>query len=398
MFSFKLKITILIITSITLLAIFNSSLLIPTYKNLPSNKAIKNKTIINKPNSETTTVVLPTETESDILVKEMNNFSPESDTRLDKILNDCSKIDKEKQYLIIDSTLKKLTEHFQASKKLKDKLNTIIITGNVDDTNRAALFNYVKEKPTDKIAYKLALSECAKNSDLPQCNDKLFAIAHFTDKNNAALLLDIASILSKQGNEEAAQSATEKAAKGHYFSNYHHEYTQRTLELILDNSTLDFNQSLIIATGLSSALPYGISSFIKFCKNNGESNYVLSDACGKVGKLMEKQSDTIISQAVGLTVQEVYFKQTNNQKAVEQIQNRTKAFNKKYRDALVFKGSELMNFDEKLARLWLELGINYGEEVAFDSVVNEVNILLRNPDYNPCSKQDLTTQYQHTNF
>jgi len=337
--------------------------------------------------SPTISSVYQAEVSSDIYAEISKQEIAANKIRLDEILNDCSKSDIVEQYPVIDSTLKKIAENFKTSEKLNDRVDGIIITGKVEDVNRTALFSYVKDKPTDKIAFKLALAECAKNSNLSQCNDKLFEQAYLADKNNGALLFDIASILLKQGNEKAALIALENAGKSQYFSNYYHEFIKRALNIILEHSSLSHAHSITVAIGLSAALPYELSSVFTFCKNNNGTNYLLSDACGKVGELIEKQSDTIIFKNIGLELQKNYFKEMNNQKAIDQLQIRTQALEQGYKDLLEFKGSELIVFDEKLARLWLNTGINLGEASSFNAVNKEVKLLLQNPVYNPCKSQ-----------
>jgi len=337
--------------------------------------------------SPTISSVSQAEVSSDLYAEISKQEIAANKIRLDEILNDCSKSDIVEQYPIVDSTLKKITENFKTSEKLNNRVDGIIMTGKVEDVNRTALFNYVRDKPTDKIAYKLALSECAKNSNLSQCNDNLFEQAYLVDKNNGALSFDIASILLKQGNERAALIALENAGKSQYFSNYYYEFIKRVLNIILDHSSLSHAQSITAAIGLGAALPYELSSVFTFCKNNNGTNYLLSDACGKVGELIEKQSDTIILKNIGLQLQKNYFKEMNNQKAIDQLQIRTQAFEQEYKVLFEFKGSELIAFDEKLARLWLNTGINLGEASSFNAVNKEVKLLLQNPVYNPCKSQ-----------
>jgi len=385
LFSSKLKIAILLVLPlVALLIIFNLFSLNTKSVISPSSKSVKNKVNSKEPNNSATTLALQAQTQSTIVVKEVTNFSLENSNRLDEILNDCSQINMEEQYPAIENKIEEIAEYFQANGTLENQVNNIMITGRVTDANRLALFDYAAKKPTDKIVYKLALAECFKNSHLPQCNDQLFVLANLADKNNASLLLDIASIFLRQGKDKEAQLTIEKAAKSNYYNSYYNEYTQRFQNIILDNTALGFNQSLVMSIGLSAALPFSLSSFIEFCKNNNENNYVLSDACGKVGILMENHSYTEISKAFGLALQEIHFKQTNSQKSLEAVQKRSDAFNKRHGNSLELKGSELFLFDEKLARFWLNTAVNIGEKLAFEAVAKEVYLLLKNPDYNPC--------------
>lgn len=387
MFSSKLKIAIFLILSIALFIVFNRSTLNQSPEPFPFISASETEVNNNKEPVSSVPLKSTTKTQSKTQLELTKQTLDNYENRLDKILNDCSSINTKEQSSIIEIKQKKIAEHFQASGTLENQLNAIIITGKIDDTNRTALFDYVAENPTDKIAYRLTLSECNKNSELSQCNHELFALSNLADKNNAALLLDIASILQKQNNEKEARFFIEKAAISNYYNAYFYDYTQRSQDIITSNSLLNFTESLVVSIGLSSALSSNISSLFEICKNHDENNYVLSDACFRVGILMEKQSDTIISKMFGVELQKNHFKRTNNQKSLEKVQSRIEAFHKKYRNELVFKGSLLMSVDEDLARLWLETGINLGEKSAFESLMKEVNLLLKNPDYNPCRNQ-----------
>jgi hypothetical protein len=304
--------------------------------------------------------------------------------RLDQILNDCAKLPLEEKYLALEKKKLKIIENFQSNKNLKNQINTIMLTGKIAANDRPALFDYVDKNPNDKIVYKLALSECNKYNELSQCNNTLFEKAHLVDKGNAALLLDIANMYIKKGDEQKGQLMIEMAGKSDFYNNYHFDSTQYIQRVIINSSSLDFIQSMILSFGISAALPYNIFEIHEFCRNKSKNNLILSDACGKVGKLMESHSDNLMSQAFGLALQETYFEQINNQKAIDDLKNRKKAFNDRFQNTQLLKGHDLIPHDENLARLWLNSGINLNEKGAFAAVVAEVNVLLENPDYNPC--------------
>jgi len=304
--------------------------------------------------------------------------------RLKDMLSSCEKNNIEAQYSFIEKKLSNIAIALQNSDKLKARFNSTIITGTITDKNRSALFDYVVEKPYDKVAYKSALKECDKHINLPQCKSTLFSLNNMPDTQNAATLLDIASIALKQGNEEKAHLAIELAAKTANFNEYFFEYIQRSQEIIASNAFIGFNQSLIISIGRAAAVPSSFSTIFKFCKDSHNVSDILVDACGKIGEVMEHHSHSYISQALGQALQENYFRQTNNQKALEQTQQRRKRLNNAYNTSLFNQVSQLIQFDEKLARLWLTTGLALGESQSQDIIIKEIDTLIENPDYSPC--------------
>ncbi len=245
--------------------------------------------------------------------------------------------------------------------------------------------DYLNQNPNAPLALHQLLKQCNQLPKSTHCKEALEDKVVAADEDNGLLWLQLSALALKQGNLADHARLLEIAATKERFDEYFFQYIKDFEQFSFGRLQLPFRQRFLIASSLLASHPTGYSDVFSACQQSVELNNDSSEVCKQLAENMFLGGRAISLQSFGASLTSHFYEQTPGQENTQRVS--TGALDDFDETALLVSDSrsQIGLIDEALVSNWLEDGINFGEIIAYQNLIDEVSILLEDPNYNPCT-------------
>ncbi|MEW6983674.1 hypothetical protein AAD001_13565 [Colwelliaceae bacterium 6471] len=240
--------------------------------------------------------------------------------------------------------------------------------------------------PKNLLGKVQQLSECMFQNDTQYCDTTFEEQIIALDGNNGATWLQIAAFRFQKSDELGALIALKKIMSSAIYNEYFAEQVQTFTQSMADFSDMELSTRLNFAIGMTT-LGGGFQELTSYCRQATALEADTLELCLSIGKTMQKQGKVLISQLIGVALQEIAYRAMGKLEIAEKLKQQRENYRLGGGSELYDKASMLMSFDESLLNHWLEHFKLGGEVVAYDAVVEEAILLSKNEYYEPCNKK-----------
>jgi len=252
----------------------------------------------------------------------------------------------------------------------------------------SALADFSNQYPHNKLAFERLLNLCVSQDNQNICNDNLFSRIESVDKNNGYLWQLVASIKARRNDDAGFIEALSRGNKKSFSTYYRFETIDFYKNSMQELSHFTFNELMVSATGIGTAIAVNIDEFVQYCIKNSKNNTLLADTCFQTGLQMEQGSKDSLFSGVGINLQENYYQGIDRSDAIKNLQQRKQQLMPQFPSKQQFQSYMLMMFDEELAQNWLNNAANNGELEATNQLIADAILFSKNENYNPCPIDD----------
>lgn len=238
--------------------------------------------------------------------------------------------------------------------------------------------------PANKLVAPAVLMLCSQRNVSGCAPELLEEMALDADPENGHTWLQIGiSRLIHNDNEAAVEAFRNAIAKPQFDSYYYEQFA--LLERGWASSTnLSLPDRVIAAMGVVAAMPMPINVLMNKCKD--ETSGVWPELCEQVGRRMTVEGRDLISQGIGMALQEAALENLDDQEGLARVKRENAAVRAVLID--LERADSMYNMllnDSRLLQNYLENFGSYGEVEAMRRAQAEYLRLKGSPDYNQCN-------------
>ncbi|WP_448564890.1 hypothetical protein [Thalassotalea ganghwensis] len=227
-----------------------------------------------------------------------------------------------------------------------------------NQTRLDLLINYINDFSADPLTAKYIINYCATGDD-QRCTDSLISDLTMVDKENGAMWLSSISYYAAQGNDEKTMVKIARLTQTSLFNERIGESAVTYAEALEGSMASNFSQNAMLGLASSVVLP-SFAAIRNWCNDN-VSNPAIAEACLTLGRNIATRSKTLLSQAIGLVLQESIAEfQASTDLHQELTKKRQALFSQQNQETLFHFNTALM-LDESLTRTYLYNLDNIGE-------------------------------------
>lgn len=237
-----------------------------------------------------------------------------------------------------------------------------------------------KDPDNQLLAYHL-LSECSSNSEL--CSDSL--ISQISEKltDNSAVWLLNAIYYADKGNIDSVEQAIIEASKAPDFDSYWHSYVAAISDAYDQAGDKGTQMQDEIKMGYISAIAvpsYG--SLFKVCEQASIEKLTLIEACLTAGRLLTRDSKTLITKSIGYSMQETALVNLDREDELSFLSTDKQAHKALYTSQA--KAVDLLWRNTSLRHQMLRQLMEHGEIAYAQFAIEEAIKLSNAPDVDEC--------------
>jgi len=252
-----------------------------------------------------------------------------------------------------------------------------------DKSKRDLLLEYNEEFPNNPLVMMEALHLC-NNSSKNKCDKNFVDTAIASDKNNGAMWLQSVFYFASQGNDEDIVKSISGLVKTSLFNERHGERIRRYAQALAGSSIPDFYTNVASGIGIEAARAAGYSHIVSWCRK-GRDDIEKANACLSLGRNLEKRSKILLSQLVGIAIQNLIHEAVGNTELIQLLEIKKEQLKKYWMSEQFMKASSLMFHDEKLLRNWLNNLDEIGEVESLNVLIEEAISLSQTKGLSLCT-------------
>ena len=265
-----------------------------------------------------------------------------------------------------------------------------VANNNTNTIERKLTFyqDYLELNPTDPLALHQLLKQCNQLPQNANCSRSLEEKIIVIDEDNGLLWLQLAALALKQESLIDYARFLEIAATKERFDEYFFQYISAFERFSYGRLPLSFQERFSMAIGFIAAQPVFYGDVFSTCQQSVELSNDSAEICKQLAENIFLGGRTILLQGFGAGLASYFYEQTPGQENTQRVP--LEILNDFDQNSLLVSDSrtQIGLIDEALVSNWLNDGINFGEIIAYQNLIEEVSILLEDPNYNPCSERN----------
>lgn len=247
------------------------------------------------------------------------------------------------------------------------RIEALIKPSKSDEVGLHALFEMLKYCVTDFV-----------HND---CTQELIEQLQDTQHDNAAFWIEVANYHATRKNYESMQEAMQRAVDATSYDSYHFKNVMLYSQGLAGTEADNFTTNTMMAFGTEAARVVNYDA-LKYCKNNLSSRQEFRGLCISFAKTIEQDADLLIANLIGNGFLQKFYTEINDYAAADESAKMGKLL--KINSDEFNRATAIAFNDERVLRFWLETLVQNGERKAAEMLINEVQFLSKNPDYQPC--------------
>ncbi|TWX64283.1 hypothetical protein ESZ36_20115 [Colwellia demingiae] len=278
--------------------------------------------------------------------------------------------DEEAHMLEGEQYLQSLDDHFSKA----DPLNYALFATPPKGISRLdLLLNYHNQFQSNPLVSLNLINLCKHASD-KKCTVDIVNNLVSSDSNNGAIWLNVASFYAARNDDKGVMSAINSLEKTTLFNERYAENILLYAQALENSTSNDFTANVIVGIGNAAANSPAYGSVIQWCKQGIEAPGK-ANACLTLGQQLETRSTTLLSNSIGLALQNIVFESQSNTEAMQLVEKKKKSLYSNIDNELFQRASIMMMLDQRLLRSWLNNLDSQGEFESQRLLVEEAEVL-----------------------
>lgn len=286
--------------------------------------------------------------------------------------------DEEARNKQIDQYLQSLGEHQSTDSSLYYALFSPVPSGG----SRIDLLFEHYEQQSDNPIYSLVLSSSCVNAKDARCTSALISNIIDTDRNNGAIWLNAIAFYAAKRNDPAVIGSIDALATSDFFNERFGEGAFLYAQALQASEFNDFNVNALQGVTISAQNTPPFSPITQWCKQ-GVAVQEKAQACQLLGEQLESRGKTLITQLVGISLQQMVFESQENTQGTARLENTRHKLMTGNRPSP--KASIMMMLDERLLRGWLDNVDFYGEVESQRLLTEEAELMYEQNENQLCT-------------
>lgn len=257
-----------------------------------------------------------------------------------------------------------------------------------EEPNLDSLFKGLQIDPRNELLLWNAMTLCAQSNEQSRCDEhRIPELATAALEENAAFWLHLAGIRAAADDAEGAFEALENASTAPEYREYFIEHTEAFARGIAAFNNAPYNERIVSAIGLATALPTVESDLFLACQQQAPTSAKWLYACLAVGERMEAQARTLMTEMLGLGLQKSMYEIAGDDRRAWRVESRRDSRRRLLQDT-AGRENELtvLIHDEQVLEAYIDTWKSRGEREAMLFLQYETRRLMKIPGYDPCER------------
>lgn len=215
------------------------------------------------------------------------------------------------------------------------------------------------------------------------CESKMIEKALFTDRDNGASWLAYANLITERNEFEQVVTSLINAANASTYNEYSLEKIDIYEEAMLQFGFVDHDlialSSFLNLQGHSSP---GFGTLESVCSNATPDDISLIDSCLTIGERLSQSNNTLISSAIGISLQKKMYQKLNDETALEFLNENSLNHGQLLRQYI--KASNVVWNNRLLFSEFIQVLKNSNEVDATKHLIKTAFSVSEDPNFDPC--------------
>ncbi len=252
-----------------------------------------------------------------------------------------------------------IDQYFQSLSEAEPLYYALYANPPEDESKLDLLFDYYNHLPNNPIVSIDLISSCVSSLD-NRCTNDFVKGAIASDSKNGAAWVSAISFYAATGNTLGILDSIDALTKTSIFNERFGEKSLLYAQALEGSPSNHFNVNALAGIGMAATSFPAYSPITQWCEQ-GLDEPEKVNACLILGEQLETRSKTLISQAIGMALQDMVFKSQGNTEAVRLIEKKRKELTLSSDNDLYKKAFIMLILDERLLRSWMNNLDIYGE-------------------------------------
>jgi len=251
--------------------------------------------------------------------------------------------------------------------------------------NLDSLFKGLRIDPSNDLLLWNAVSLCAQQSDQSRCEEaQVPELATAKLQGNANFWLRLAGIRAAAGDDDGALEALERAVEAPDFKDYYIDHVELFARGIASYINSPYYERIFYSLGLAAAMWSHEIDMISACTTHSPTSTRWMNACVDAGETMEAHGKSLMTEALGIGLQQRMHEISGNAELEEAAAIRRQALKDTLESHANSKEIAVLSQDDAVLASYIDEWTTGGERQALAFLKQETKRVLSIPGYDPC--------------